>query len=105
MKKASYGTYFSGKWHTKAQPEGIFDTIRHQRPGMPNQTPKGYQRPRSDGSDPWDATDSKFGGFWEGGTHWSEVLASDAELYFKEAAQKEEPFFFYLAFNAPHDPR
>ncbi|MGJ8725021.1 MAG: sulfatase-like hydrolase/transferase [Roseibacillus sp.] len=105
MKAAGYGTYFSGKWHTKAQPERIFDVVRHKRPGMPNQTKTGYRRPLADGSDPWDAADPKFEGFWKGGKHWSEVVADDAELFFEEAAKKEEPFFFYLAFNAPHDPR
>ena len=105
LKGAGYGTYFAGKWHTSVPPEKIFDEVRNKRPGMPNQTKVGYRRPRADGSDPWDATDPKFGGFWKGGKHWSEVLADDAELFFEEAAEKEEPFFFYLAFNAPHDPR
>ena len=72
---------------------------------MPNQTKVGYRRPKADGSDPWDAADPKFEGFWKGGEHWSQVVAEDAELFFEEAAKKEEPFFFYLAFNAPHDPR
>ncbi|WP_411846517.1 sulfatase-like hydrolase/transferase [Roseibacillus persicicus] len=105
MKKAGYQTYFTGKWHAKAQPEKIFDEVRNKRPGMPNQTPAGYKRPLADGSDTWDPADPKFGGFWKGGKHWSEVVADDAELYFQEAAKKDEPFFFYLAFNAPHDPR
>ena len=105
LKTAGYGTYFSGKWHTKVPPEEIFDEVRNKRPGMPNQTKKGYRRPKADGSDPWDPADPKFGGFWEGGKHWSEVVADDADLFFAEAAKKEEPFFFYLAFNAPHDPR
>ena len=105
LKAAGYGTYFSGKWHTKAQPEKIFDVVRNRRPGMPNQTKAGYRRPKADGSDPWDAADPKFEGFWKGGEHWSKVVADDAELFFEEAAKKEEPFFFYLAFNAPHDPR
>ena len=33
------------------------------------------------------------------------MVADDAEEFFVEAKKKEEPFFFYLAFNAPHDPR
>ena len=69
LKKASYGTYFTGKWHTKVQPEKIFDQVRHERPGMPNQTPTGYRRPLADGSDPWDPADSQFEGFWKGGKH------------------------------------
>ena len=53
----------------------------------------------------WKPWDKKFGGFWKGGKHWSEVLADDARSHFKEIAKKETPFFMYLAFNAPHDPR
>ena len=48
---------------------------------------------------------SSHGGFWEGGTHWSEVLANHGVDFISEAANRPEPFFMYLAFNAPHDPR
>ena len=54
---------------------------------------------------PWSPYDPSFGGFWEGGKHWSEVVADDALDYLKDAAAREEPFFMYLAFNAAHDPR
>ena len=51
--------------------------------------------------------DPKFEGFWKGGKHWSEVTADDALFFLKEARkhQKKMPFFAYVAFNAPHDPR
>ena len=51
---------------------------------------------------PWDKAN---GGYWKGGKHWSEVLGDDAITYLDSAALKDEPFFMYLAFNAPHDPR
>ena len=51
------------------------------------------------------ASDSLNGGFWEGGKHWSEVIKDDALDFLKQASEKEAPFFMYLAFNAPHDPR
>jgi arylsulfatase A-like enzyme len=51
---------------------------------------------------PWDKSK---GGFWEGGKHWSEVLGDDALAFINQARGKENPFFMYLAFNAPHDPR
>ena len=51
---------------------------------------------------PWD---TKWGGFWEGGKHWSEIVADDALNFIKDAEQQEQPFFMYVAFNAPHDPR
>ena len=100
-----YDTYFTGKWHVKADANKVFATARHIRGGMPRQTPEGYNRPKADGSDPWDPSDPKFGGFWEGGTHWSEVVGNDALDYLAAAAKDDDPFFMYLAFNAPHDPR
>lgn len=38
------------------------------------------------------------------GPHTSEVFATEATKFLKEY-KKEEPFFMYLAFHAPHDPR
>ncbi|WP_206352127.1 sulfatase-like hydrolase/transferase [Tautonia rosea] len=105
LNKSGYETYFTGKWHIRANANELFDVVRHVRPGMPAQTPQGYNRPLPDGVDPWDPTDPRFGGFWEGGTHWSEVTANDAIDYLDRAADRDAPFFMYVAFNAPHDPR
>lgn len=105
MKKGGYDTYFTGKWHVKAQPEAIFDVAGHVRGGMPKQTPTGYNRPFQGVPDPWSPYDPQFGGFWEGGKHWSEVVADDSAEFFATAKESENPFFMYVAFNAPHDPR
>lgn len=105
MKKAGYDTYFTGKWHVQANARKAFDFVQHVRGGMPNQTPEGYHRPAADGSDPWSPSDPKFGGFWAGGKHWSEVVGDDAVEFLGQAAKREKPFFMYIAFNAPHDPR
>ena len=105
MAKAGYGTYFTGKWHVKADANHLFGTARHIRGGMPRQSSQGYNRPLADGTDPWDPSDPKFGGFWEGGKHWSEVVADDAVDYLDDAKKNDKPFFMYIAFNAPHDPR
>jgi arylsulfatase A-like enzyme len=105
LKQAGYRTYFTGKWHLRADASKAFDVARHIRGGMPAQTPAGYNRPIDGQPDPWSPFDPQFGGFWEGGTHWSEVLADDAVSYLQTAAQDDRPFFMYLAFNAPHDPR
>ncbi len=105
MADAGYSTYFTGKWHVQADAKHLFQTARHIRGGMPKQTPEGYNRPLADGTDPWDPSDPKFGGFWEGGKHWSEVVADDAIDFLDDAEEGEKPFFMYIAFNAPHDPR
>ena len=105
LKKAGYETYMTGKWHVKMKPERIFDNVVHERPGMPNQTREGYDRPTEGKLDVWSPFDQSFDGFWKDGKHWSEVLADDAESFLKNAGKSDAPFFMYLAFNAPHDPR
>lgn len=105
MKSAGYDTYFTGKWHVRADANKIFDVARNVRGGMPKQTEEGYNRPFQGQPDPWSPFDPKFGGFWEGGKHWSEVVADDAIDFLKMAETEENPYFMYIAFNAPHDPR
>jgi choline-sulfatase len=105
LKDAGYRTYMTGKWHCRANANLAFDVAEDIRPGMPKAVEVGYNRPAADGTDLWSPSDPKFGGFWEGGVHWSEVVANHAEAFMQDAAQRNEPFFMYLAFNAPHDPR
>ena len=106
MRNAGYETYMTGKWHVRGlKTTTVFDHMVHERPGMPNQTPEGYQRPVKGQPDKWSPYDPKFDGFWKGGKHWSEVLGDDATEFLEQAATRDEPFFMYLAFNAPHDPR
>jgi arylsulfatase A-like enzyme len=105
MKQAGYKTYMTGKWHVPGEPR--FDVVRDARPGMPKQTEEGYNRPLSpahyaQGWKPWDKSK---GGFWEGGVHWTEVVANHGIDFLSEAKEDEDPFFMYIAFNAPHDPR
>ena len=110
LEQKGYQTYMTGKWHIPIDPKVIFQTVRNVRPGMPRdffkkENRKGYNRPIKGEDDIWKASDSLNGGFWEGGKHWSEVIKDDALDFLKQAENKEAPFFMYLAFNAPHDPR
>lgn len=130
LRKAGYETYMTGKWHVKVDAKKVFDIVVNERPGMPKDAwsmkamrpyydklkeldspernellPIGYGRPLSADDNSWSPSDPKFGGFWEGGKHWSEVLKDDAVNFIEQAAKKDNPFFMYLAFNAPHDPR
>ena len=100
-----YNTYMSGKWHITVAADQVFGDARHIRPGMPNQTEPGYNRPLSPDDQNWLPWDTTFGGFWKGGKHWSEIVADDAEAFFESVKTTGDPFFMYLAFNAPHDPR
>ncbi len=105
MKRAGYSTYLSGKWHVQADATKIFDHTANIRPGMAPTVPESYHRPHEGKKDPWNPADPKTRGLWTGGKHWSEVLADDADAFVKQAANEKKPFFLYLAFNAPHDPR
>ncbi|MEM9921012.1 MAG: sulfatase-like hydrolase/transferase, partial [Bacteroidota bacterium] len=130
MEQQGYDTYMSGKWHVDAPAAKVFQQVSHVRPGMPGDQwdhetmvrrfaeevdgkkvkaadvmPVGYNRPLNETDDSWSPSDSAFGGFWEGGQHWSEVLRDDAVSFLQQAKQSSNPFFMYVAFNAPHDPR
>lgn len=105
MQTAGYDTYMSGKWHIKKPAKEVFENVVHVRPGMPNQTESGYNRPTVENDSSWLPWDKSKEGFWKGGKHWSEVLADDAVTFLDSASKNEDPFFMYLAFNAPHDPR
>ena len=129
MENAGYDTYMTGKWHVDAQADRVFQNVVHVRPGMPKDAwkndemvenfksiagtelspgkfmPVGYNRPLSEADSSWSAADPKYGGYWEGGKHWSEVLKDDALGFVAKTKKSDNPFFMYLAFNAPHDPR
>ncbi|CAA6691714.1 MULTISPECIES: sulfatase-like hydrolase/transferase [unclassified Lentimonas] len=107
MKDAGYETYMTGKWHVPYPAKKAFDHTTHVRAGMPKAVVAGYNRPKDEadyeaGWKPWDVSK---GGFWQGGKHWSEVTADDSVAFIERASQEDKPFFMYLAFNAPHDPR
>jgi arylsulfatase A-like enzyme len=105
MENAGYETFMAGKWHVKIDPDSIFNHTGHVRGGMPKQTPQGYDRPKGPEDREWTPWDTSFGGFWEGGKHWSEVLADEAVAFLEGGSGSDKPFFMYVAFNAPHDPR
>ncbi|MCF2947893.1 sulfatase-like hydrolase/transferase [Paraglaciecola aquimarina] len=132
LEKEGYDTYMAGKWHVAASAEKVFQNAKHVRPGMPDDAydhasqqkiyddfmagktdykspgdflPVGYNRPLSKNDDSWSPTDPKFTGFWKGGKHWSEVLKDDTLGFIEQAKASDNPFFMYVAFNAPHDPR
>ncbi|MGM0377674.1 MAG: sulfatase-like hydrolase/transferase, partial [Bacteroidota bacterium] len=105
MQQAGYETYFTGKWHVRRNPADVFDHVKNERPGMPAAVSEGYNRPLHENDTTWQPWDTKWGGFWEGGKHWSEVLGDDAIAFIDSAKNRDNPFFMYLAFNAPHDPR
>ncbi len=53
----------------------------------------GYNRPKKGEPDPWAPWKKKYGGYWKGGKHWSEVLAEGAEAFLGDAAERDNRFF------------
>lgn len=107
MQSAGYKTFFAGKWHVKGREvEPLFESLGTIRPGMP-QTEGDHNRPVEGKVDTWSSSDATREGYWSGGKHWSEVTADDTIEFLKQRgrATDENPFFAYVAFNAPHDPR
>lgn len=120
--KAGYDTFVTGKWHNgPASLQRGFKTIGPIGGGMygsrdPNakaNKAKGivndpYNRPREGNS--WSPHDQALTGHWlrRGGkiVHSSKLWA-DTSIEFLEnhAAKSDNPFFMYVSFHAPHDPR
>jgi len=116
---AGYDTYICGKWHLDPTVlQRSFQEMGPVAPGMLVSTPEGgaaYDRPRpGDDWQPWDKSQKGHWihtGLWENQSperiEHSAVLYSDRVIdHLKNrAAKRDTPFFIYLGFNSPHDPR
>ena len=109
LNDGGYETYFAGKWHVDPNRIGVEPLFNHlgivRNGGMPPTVESSYNRPLEGEVDAWSSFDPQFRGHWEGGQHWAEVLAGSAIDMIGTAAKSDKPFFMYLAFNSPHDPR
>lgn len=105
MASRGYETYFTGKWHILTDAKQAFHKSGTVRAGMPGEPRSHYQRPIEGQPDTWDPSDPELGGYWQGGKHWSEVVGDEAVGYLQKDRDPLHPFFMYVAFNAPHDPR
>ncbi|HEX3624291.1 MAG TPA: sulfatase-like hydrolase/transferase [Verrucomicrobiae bacterium] len=130
LQKNGYHTCAVGKWHNgDATALRSFRTGKSVAPGFLASTPVkvnghfglAYNRPRP--GDPWTPWDPKYRGQWTPGQLWDienseagahyEIHQHSCELYADNAIkllqqlskQPDNPFFLYLAWNAPHDPR
>ncbi len=112
LRRAGYATFMAGKWHLddKALARS-FETLGPLTGGFLPSTPEdgpAYFRPSP--KNPWRSDDPHGKGHWlqvDGRIlHSSERIANAAIDYLRaEGATSVKPFFMYIAFNAPHDPR
>lgn len=105
LQHAGYHTYMCGKWHVHCDAEKAFQTTGHIRAGMPPDIKSQYDRPKEGVDDEFNPANPELGGHFTGGKHWSEVVGDEGIGFLENAAKEDVPFFMYLAFNAPHDPR
>lgn len=128
--EAGYATFITGKWHNGDQTvlrgfdeglsigKGMFET-------KDGPSGAGYRRPTAQNNS-WSPSDSSLLGHWspmvkdiEQGPlgltlsdeyiddRHTSTLYADQAIHFldTQAANGDRPFFMYVAFNAPHDPR
>lgn len=99
MCEAGYHTFFSGKWHNDRQTfsNSFDDAAKIFFGGMGNQ----YKVPvfDYDPSGKYPKEDRYIG------DKFSSTLFTDAAVQFLEDYDQTDPFFLYLSFTSPHDPR
>ncbi len=131
FREAGYDTFLTGKWHNnhhsalkgfsqaKGIAKGMYETLDpsgSKKPGYDRPTPKNNH---------WKPWERKFTGHWapfvrdivkkDGSNqigneytvhkHSSELFADNAVEFLSKKEDSDKPFFMYVAFNAPHDPR
>ena len=128
FRNAGYHTFITGKWHNSNESLLKSFSEAHSVGSGFNEsvTPDGkkLQYHRGAPSETWTPSDKQFGGHWtpmikdivekdgqrvvtpfrKGNRHSSEIYGDEA-IRFLQHQSGEQPFFMYVAFNAPHDPR
>jgi choline-sulfatase len=109
MGAAGYNTALVGKWHLS---KASLDRSFHEHDtaflgGMYESGPEAYNRPRPGNT--WTPWDPSLKGQWfaqkDGIRHSAQVWADHAADRLRTLAARPEPFFLYVGFTSPHDPR
>lgn len=116
---AGYDTYICGKWHLdNTVLQRSFKAMGPIGPAMFDSTPIGgaaYKRPSPGNT--WEPWDESLKGHWIHTGLWvnqfPDRIRHSASIYtdcfidhlINKASKSKAPFFMYLGFNSPHDPR
>lgn len=116
LQQAGYDTFITGKWHLDATMlQRSFSEQGPVAPGFLASTRDEYSRPAPGNN--WDPANRSLLGHWLRKGIWlgskDETIQHSSELYADAAIDhltrkvpgRTSPFFMYVAFNAPHDPR
>lgn len=113
--KAGYDTFIVGKWHlSKPNLNRSFKQQGKVSGGMFESGPEAYNRPAPGNT--WTPWDTSLKGQWlhtkewqdaavDGIKHSAQIWSEGAAAHLREQAKKDTPFFVYVGFNSPHDPR
>jgi choline-sulfatase len=112
---AGYDTFIVGKWHlSKPNLARSFKQQGKVSGGMFESGPTAYNRPAAGNT--WTPWDTSLKGQWlhtkewqdaanDGIKHSAQIWSEGAVEHLREQAKKDTPFFMYVGFNSPHDPR
>lgn len=116
LRGAGYDTFITGKWHLDAvMLQRSFSEMGPVAPGYLPSTPDMYNRPAPGNN--WDPANKSLLGHWLKKSLWlnrkDDTIQHSSELYADAAVdhltrtvpKRQSPFFMYVGFNAPHDPR
>lgn len=97
LSDSGYRTFMTGKWHNghDALRRAFPDARSVMRAGMSNHNDVPLV----------DIVDGAFEDERRGDGHSSEIFADAAVEFLGSTADEDQPFFCYVAFTAPHDPR